>query len=44
MVLLGYKNIAKSMRVVCVLGTFCFAFGMRVVCVLVRLFVFLTEI
>lgn len=32
------------MRVVCVLGTFCFAFSMRVVCVLVRLFVFLTEI
>lgn len=31
------------MRVVYVLGTFCFAFGMRVVCVLVRVFMFLTE-
>nr|DAL14352.1 MAG TPA_asm: hypothetical protein [Caudoviricetes sp.] len=32
------------MRVLCLLGTFCFAFTMRVLCVLVRLFVFLTEI
>lgn len=31
------------MRVVCVLGTFCFALGMRVVCVLVCVSVFLTE-
>lgn len=31
------------MRVLCVLGTFCFDFTMRVLCVLVRVFMFLTE-